>query len=353
MWNINSISPILQKKEIISATKSLLIFNPEHDFALAVGQGAYTPPASVIKLRRENSLLPALYADNGDFIILPDDFPIELISKNSFYDLAVSKDLSFIHLTDIPTIVHNIGKVIPWGWNNAIRRALMENGVEERLLPSLSEIDELRNLSHRHTAIKFREKIASILFEQVKFPASELFSVSQVEPFLKQHPKTFFKAPWSSSGRGIVVSDHISLKGLLEWAHGTIRRQGSIIAEPAWNKVLDFATEWEIIDGIVHFLGYSVFETSSRGKYHKNITSSQSDLLNIIQDYTPYPIDKYVKAQSMLLKNLIAPKYNGPLGIDMLADDMGDINPCVELNLRMTMGHVGIKQHLNNSLKPQ
>jgi hypothetical protein len=46
----------------------------------------------------------------------------------------------------------------------------------------------------------------------------------------------------------------------------------------------------------------------------------------------------------MAIDDLIAPHYNGYLGIDMMLywDENGKIalNPCVEVNLRMTMGMV-------------
>jgi hypothetical protein len=58
-----------------------------------------------------------------------------------------------------------------------------------------------------------------------------------------------------------------------------------------------------------------------------------------------YPaIDQVVEEVLKAIDTLIAPHYSGPLGIDMMLyrDDKGEIaiNPCVEVNLRMTMGMV-------------
>ena len=75
---------ILQNKEIISAT-NLFIFNPEHDLALAVGDGPYTPPAEVVKIRKELALLPALFAGNSDFIIIPKEIELTDVSYLKFY----------------------------------------------------------------------------------------------------------------------------------------------------------------------------------------------------------------------------------------------------------------------------
>ena len=128
----------------------------------------------------------------------------------------------------------------------------------------------------------------------------------------------------------------------MEWAHGVIRRQWSIIAEPSWNKRLDFATEWTIRSGKPEFLGYSIFEASSRGKYHGNVEDSQENLLKRIQKAAPSFGEDIIEAQKMALATHIAPFYEGPLGIDMLSDNEGNINSCVEINLRLTMGHLSL-----------
>ena len=76
--------------------KKLFVFNPEHDLALAVGSGSYTPPAEVIKLRKEKSLLPALFADNGDFVLLPSQLSYNEISQLPFFDITTSKNIEIL-----------------------------------------------------------------------------------------------------------------------------------------------------------------------------------------------------------------------------------------------------------------
>ena len=58
-----------------------------------------------------------------------------------------------------------------------------------------------------------------------------------------------------------------------------------------------------------------------------------------------YPaLDEVVDDVLKALDAIIAPHYDGPLGIDMMLyrDEHGEIalNPCVEVNLRMTMGMI-------------
>lgn len=320
------------------ASHTLHIFNPEHDFSLAVGDGPYTVPAKVEKLKFKNALLPAYYACNSDFILIPDNIVEEDLKELLYYEEVKQKNLRLISSNELQIISHQIGEIMPWGWDYSIKRFLKENGIPESLLPGNDFLNHIRILSHRRTVIPFRETINRKLGKDNKIKAKELFKVEEVEEFLISNPLSYFKAPWSSSGRGIVVSDHISRKGLLEWSHGIIRRQGSVIAEASWDRVFDFATEWIIKENNPFFLGYSVFEVSSRGKYHRNIKASQDSLFRLIKKNVPEFNKEIIEAQEEALKAHIAPYYSGPLGIDMLADSNGDINSCVEINLRLTMG---------------
>lgn len=307
-----------------------------------MGHGPYTPPNEVVRLRKENSLLPASFADNGDFILLRDVYEHGEIESLPFFKDCESKNLNLINLADLHRLNGKIHKIVPWGWDHAIIRDLRDNGISCKLLPPAEKIEELRKLSHRRTTIPFREMTAKILNEELIKPPKEIFSIEEVENFLSENPVTYFKAPWSSSGRGIVVSDHITKKGLMEWCHGVIRHQGSVLAEPGWERIFDFATEWELRDLEATFLGVSVFETSSRGKYHGNINLPQSELYKLISEHVPRFNEDIINAQKYVLENLILPGYEGYIGIDMLAEKGGKINPCVELNLRLTMGHVAL-----------
>ena len=60
-------------------------------------------------------------------------------------------------------------------------------------------------------------------------------------------------------------------------------------------------------------------------------------------------LDKVTEAVTDLLATTLSGVYSGPLGLDMMvvanADNSSDgllLHPCVELNLRRTMGHVAL-----------
>lgn len=323
--------------------KTLHVFNPEHDIAMAVDSLPYTPPAEVEKIKKSHSLLPALYADNGDFILIPSEIADEELNRLPFHDLIHPKKLKLIKKESLEEIISEIGEVKPWGWDIHVCAILSNSGLPPRFLPSIDRLQKIRKLSHRATTIPLRKSIARHSGDKtVDRPVSELCTLKEVEQFVANNPLCFLKAPWSSSGRGLIKSDHISHKGLMEWAHGVIKKQGSVIAEPAWDRVIDFATEWEIKNGKAVFIGLSVFKTSDRGKYHGNVDASQDDLLTMIKDKAPSFGPQLIEAQKKALEEVVAPHYSGPLGIDMLADSDGRINNCVEINLRLTMGYIRI-----------
>ena len=322
---------------------NLFVFNPEHDLALAADlTNPYTPPASVLKLKKNLSLLPASFADNGDFILIPDNIPSSEFSRLPFLEVCREKNIKIVTPSQSNFAQLHFHRVIPWGWDLALKKLLLDLNIEPDILPSDQNLSDIRDLSHRRLTIPFRKSVCDFLREEIHLPATELFSIDDVTRFLQDYPLCYLKAPWSSSGRGIIVSDHISEKGLFEWAHGTLKRQGSILAEPKWSRILDFATEWFIDKNEVFFIGYSLFETSSRGKYHGNSRAPQEEILKTINSVTN--LDPHIiEAQKKALQELVAPRYSGPLGIDMLADNNGRINYCVEINLRLTMGFINLK----------
>ena len=50
----------------------LHIFNPEHDIALAYNSILFTPPHAGRELRSDLGFIPALWADDGDFVLVDD-----------------------------------------------------------------------------------------------------------------------------------------------------------------------------------------------------------------------------------------------------------------------------------------
>lgn len=318
--------------------RRLHIFNPETEYALASGSPYYTPPAAVVSLREKNALLPSLYAGVNDAILIPDSVDTSVadskISEMPYYENVISKYLTLLRSADLED--WSGFKATPWGWNQQIKRHLAECCPGINGLPDDRSINSLRNLAHRRTVIPFLNAIGS-LSDGIVIPV-ELTSVQEALDFYHDNPAIFLKAPWSSSGRGVMRTDDLEPKHVEPWIRGIIRSQGSVMAEPIYKKSLDMATEWDITSEGSRFMGVSVFEASGRGKYHHNIIGSQDVLWDIINKKTEKVNMDLIERQRKALDQVIAPFYQGPAGIDMLVLENGEVDPCVELNLRYTMG---------------
>lgn len=299
----------------------LLLFNPEHDYALANGGPYYIPPAAVKLLSSRLQYLPMVWAQTGDFILRADNI------IQSYPDL---KSMSVKAIND------KLENIETWGWNPALRHRLLSLGIRENLLPDLIYLNTLRQLSHRRISISCNRFLSSPIIP------TEIDSVSEAEKYAAYHRGCFFKLPWSSGGRGVLATIELNSSQIKEWVTGGIRRQGSILAEPFIDRSLDFASLWTITDGIVGFDGLSVSLSDGRGKYKGNLLGTQEDLSSYISRFTSNLSSHIIDRQKEFISNKIAPFYNGKLGIDMACDKNGTVYPCIEVNLRRTMGHVAM-----------
>ncbi len=337
-----------------SPASSVHIFNPDTDYALAAGRSHYNPPASIRRLRSGMQLFPATFAHSGDFIVVDDDFDISSYPHPSHLAEAKAKNLKLITSDELGSLflraTDPLPVIKPWGWNHSLRHLLKGAGVPDNALKSDDRIDVLRNLAHRRTTIPFiRELKSSVSFPCLELPC-EFTSVESAMEMLRNHGDLYFKLPWSSAGRGVIRASEMTEEKLRQWLGGGIRRQGSVMGEVTYPRSADFATEWICSDGDVRFMGLSWFATTPDGRYMGNTLLSDNEILDLISRHTSHMDDKLIAAQKDAITSLIAPHYDGPLGIDMLATTEGDINPCVEINLRMTMGMATLLTRETNGL---
>ena len=174
-------------------------------------------------------------------------------------------------------------------------------------------------------------------------------SLSGVRQFLAVHRHIVLKAPWSSSGRGVrFVEGELNVYHE-RWVSNVIDRQGCIVAEPYYNKVKDFGMEFESDgQGRVRYLGLSLFHTTN-GAYTGNVLADEEEKKSVIYHYLSERFVEKVKEKiECILGEVFRGKYRGPLGVDMMivAGEGGQgflLHPCVEINLRRTMGHVALE----------
>jgi hypothetical protein len=163
------------------------------------------------------------------------------------------------------------------------------------------------------------------------------------------------KAPWSSSGRGVRYIDGQFTPSVTGFIRNVIHTQGGVMVEPYYNKVKDFGMEFEAdAEGRIHYLGLSLFHTVN-GAYEGNILATESVKQEMISRYIPACLLDSIK--QTIAERLTLNGYVGPFGIDMMIVKPGEgnhnsqlsivnsqllLHPCVEINLRRTMGHVAL-----------
>lgn len=323
---------------ILRAEKMKLhIFNPEHDIALAANLSNFTAPHAGRRMRHDLGYLPAIWADNG-YVLVED-------VDDARRDFSRLMHKSFDRFVDKHMLAHlEIDSVEPWGWDLALRSFLLRYGVEA--VPSETEIAAIRDLSHRKHAVSLLGELQDRGTVGKSWCLNSLYDVMGI---LFDHKHLVLKAPWSSSGRGIRFVDDEIDQYLSSWVNKTIERQGNIIAEEFNDKVKDFGMEFESDgEGGVRYLGLSLFHTQ-RGTYTGNILATEEEKLELISRYISVERLNAVREKiCTCLGALYKGVYKGPFGVDLMIV-RGDenvnflLNPCVEVNLRRTMGHVALE----------
>ncbi len=305
------------------------LFFPENDLALALDLEHYTAPPAAVRLRRAGQPLPLWYGADGDCFVAS--------GVNASWLDGVRNTFGI----DIDVFDYRPGAwaPAPWGWSKASRLVFRNLGFSADRLPDDDALDAVRLLSHRRTAARVAEELKART--GIGTAAVEIFSISELLDYLSTTPDAVVKLPWSSSGRGLVALRCEPAEGQISQIEGMIRRQGSVMAEPRYDKTLDFAMLFTMEGGRCRPAGLSVFETSGIGIYTANILVPQQELADMVAQKTGREaFDTVAAALPGILEDVIGTAYDGPLGVDMLATSDGEIVPVVELNLRMTMGHL-------------
>ena len=308
----------------------LYLFNPENDLALAQNTANYTPPPAAVRLRRAGATLPLWFAGDDDYVITD--------GVNARWLTEIQNRFG-IKARLFSTYAEGMTPA-PWGWSKAARRLFEYRGVPAYAMPDDEQLDRLRELSHRRTA----SLIAQALTGCSAPAAIECRTFDDVKTFTDRAGAAVVKLPWSSSGRGVIPVNPADIERQRQQIEGAIRRQGSVMVEPRYDKLLDFAVLFHIENGKCLYDGLSVFDTAGFSSYAGNVLASHDELhATICQALGGKELfDSVVSQLPAVLENIIGDAYSGPLGIDMMAVKASGYSlvPAVELNLRMTMGHL-------------
>ncbi|WP_298651449.1 hypothetical protein [uncultured Proteiniphilum sp.] len=380
----------------------MYLFNPDNDLALANFTPNYTPPASATRMAEELAVLPIWYAGEDEGIVgreisvaeggaavatqtagqngrvgenammngcdvlgeentmIAGEVAVITVGKketakdtkviaggelNRSFLEAVKKVLpmeaSLIPFSDIALYPHL--KIVPWGWNPAVRRKLISYGAKEEALPSPEELVRLKGYSNRQHAVEILQELQT---EEEEFCGESRFftNTEELYAYLQSMPgNKVLKMPLSGSGKGLIwILGEITDKQR-DWCRRVIREQGGVVAEPVLNKVQDFAMEFYLHEGQIRFAGYSMFSAAASGAYTGNELLSDFRIEEKLCKYAP--IELLHRLRNSLTEKLSRrfPLYSGYAGVDMMICETPEgyrIQPCVEINMRMNMGMV-------------
>jgi hypothetical protein len=317
-----------RKKMLTFAAEMMIlnVFNPEHDLALASGLSNFTAPHAGRQLHADLDWLPAIWAQPGDIVLVDSAEAAQRafgrLMHRSFDGFVVKSQLSRL----------DISRVDPWGWDEPLRRFLLRWGVSPQACLTESEVAAVRELSHRRTAVCL---LPQLRLEGTVGESRPADSGDAVRALADKWGRVVVKAPWSSSGKGLMPASAPNAEG---WYRRILRQQGSVVVEQRLQRLADFALLFRLDgQGGVEYRGLSLFMTNETGAYTGNWLAPEGEKFGWLMQYLPpQPL---VEVRRWWEQYLTRFRYRGPVGIDMMLCPDG-LCPCIEINWRMTMGHV-------------
>ena len=281
----------------------IYIFNPEHDLCIANGDENFVPPRSAVGFAKENIDLS------------------ECLKRTN----------------------KQRRQIIPWGWNHALKKRLINEGIDPATLPSEDELQFIRTHSRREFALDVHSRL-SCEDSQVIGPdyRSVAMNISEIEAFISAKGSAVLKSPLSGSGKGIRFVRESLSESDEGWCRRTLDKQGSVIVERRFEIIKECAMLFECHHEGIDFIGYSLFE-SRNGAYSKNILASNEDIEDLIAGYIPRNTLIGIREElTAILADTFTGYYEGFLGVDQIIcnTDSPLFIPVSEINLRMTMGLV-------------
>lgn len=319
-------------------------FNPGHETAVQNGSPYYMAPANVVAMQQELSYLPAWYGNAGDIV---------LVHGNNEYYSFLSKNIPNLPsaVTEKELTAYPDSEVSLWGISPQAIHYFSELNREYDINLNIPQWhDKYLYLNSRQNAKDcLTEIIKDIPQIETSIIPTFCTNLEDIDLFVsKSDHKLLAKAPYSSSGRGLLwLPDTGLTRTEKQILHGILKKQGSVSIEKILNKTLDFAMEF-LADGTgnTDFAGYSLFETNSKGGYSFNYINSQEYIEKELSQYLPITLLKDVRQVLTGIINGKFKSYKGCIGVDMMIYSESSryhLHPCVEINMRYNMGYLTLK----------
>lgn len=339
------------------STANVFYFNPTCELAVANGSFSYVPPSLLRRFEHDCSALPFGFAKAGDFVVTEKKPSGEFMMKLADVGFEMPE---FCALSEL--ISGNIGSfnsIFPWGWSPAAHFILKD--LKEKCSPQFKAnpvfnwTNEHRALFERATSLRFLNDFLAMnpsdIYIERELTGEIVKTTAEIEDLLRRKMPLVLKAPLSSSGRGIqVIRKSMLNNSNRQWISGILKQQKYLVAEPFLEKIVDFSFQYKINSGgEPEYLGYSVFETNTNGQYLSTFIHSK------IEDFETSGITLEIETmieitaarlRHMLINSGYTTLHRGFLGIDAMIyrDNEGlKIQPCIEINSRMTMGVVAMQ----------
>lgn len=334
----------------------LLYFNPGHETAILNRSPYYMAPANVVQMQNDLAFLPAWTTAPENYVLMQDLLENDFSKYLSDNILPLAKAITSDSLNTIsPEIT-----ATPWGLSPQVIHFFENINTQygtDIIVPQWN--NALSHLSSRHFAKECLERLSSAIPE-ISESIIPVF-ISKLEDIeilvAKSSEKLLAKAPFSSSGRGLLWLPLSQLtRTERQILHGILKKQESVSIEKVLNKKLDFAMEFFIAEkGDISFEGYSLFKTNLKGGYSGNYLISQCNIQERICSYVDLNLLEKIKtALWKTIKEKFSNIYSGYIGVDMMIyeeNGKNKLHPCVEINVRNNMGIVSLKL-VQNYLHP-
>ena len=281
--------------------------NFSHDLALSHNGIFYTPPPNVRIMEHDLAELCRFFLPFGD------------ISYNCFAPV--------------------------WGWDTTIVSKLKSCGFEN--LPTAFQLDRIKTLSSRRIAVQVLRTIRKSLADLPLIGDSVVCASKKELLDSMSVKKLVLKEPLSGSGRGLRFVSGSLTPHQLNWALRCIREQGCVVAEPFYDKLQDFAIEFLVKADKIEYSGLSVFSTNQNNVYSGNIIATQQCLWNKMYAFVDREVfEQLLEELVPVLEDVFVGNYLGPIGVDMMIVQYNGalfVHPCVEINVRRTMGMLSLQ----------
>ena len=338
----------------------IYFFNPTCELAVANGSVNFMASAQLRRFENELSTLPWILARPED-VVLVDQIPSEQFTdrlEKAGFRLPIFR-MTAPSLVDPEFLASEKGFLFPWGWSPAAHKLL--SPLKPRCCPKFKNApvaewrDIHRELYSRKSSLEVLKNIVQNQNSENRLPEADLPEIctthDQIIALQQRWEKVVVKAPWSSSGRGLqILRQNEFNQTNRQVISGYLKQQGYVVAGPWYNKVMDLSFQFfSFGNGKIEFRGLTSFSTDHSGHYAGNyIQELPPDVDPLLKDFLQknLPEVKQVLLQSLLESNY-STDYYGWFGADALVYKSDDksykIDPCLEINCRLTMGAVALR----------